>query len=114
MKNTLLAFCGVDCTNCEIFIATQENNFMLKEKIAKKISSSSYKITTDEINCYGCSGNQNIKFKFCNSCKIRECGIENKLNNCGECVKYPCCLLTKAFEMDQTNKIRLDKIKNRK
>jgi hypothetical protein len=105
-----VAYCGILCEDCEIYKATIKDDDMLREEVARKFSSEDYPLKKEDINCLGCSGNNDKLFRFCNECEIRFCGIENNIDNCGECKDYQCKKLSKPFEMDPTNKERLDKI----
>lgn len=105
-----IAYCGILCEECEIYKATLKDDDALRETVARKFSDEDYVLTKEEMNCLGCSGNNEKLFRFCNECEIRLCATEREINNCGECKDYPCKKLTKPFEMDPTNKERLAKI----
>ena len=84
--NEYIAYCGLDCTKCEAFIATKNNDDKLREAVAKKWSElNNVQITKDMINCEGCRQN-GLKTPFCESlCEIRKCAMKNKFETCGNC-----------------------------
>ena len=108
-----LAYCGLVCEECEIYQATIADDPILKETTAQKFSSPKYPIDTADINCYGCSGNDQAVFKFCTECEIRLCGVNHKLDNCGSCTDFPCSLLDQPFENSPENKQRLENYQKR-
>lgn len=105
-----MSYCGILCEDCEIYKATIKDDDVLREQVAIKFSSEDYPLTKEDINCLGCSGNNDALFKFCNECEIRLCSIQRGLENCGLCKDYPCKKLSKPFEFDPANKERLDSI----
>ncbi|TYB83658.1 MAG: DUF3795 domain-containing protein [Kosmotoga sp.] len=105
-----IAYCGILCEECEIYKATLKDDDSLREAVARKFSDEDYPLKKEDKNCLGCSENYDKLFRFCSECEIRLCAIEREINNCGECKDYRCKKLSKPFEMDTTNKERLDKI----
>jgi hypothetical protein len=108
----IIAYCGLVCNDCPIFIATFENNGQKKIELANQYTSDSYKVTPEDINCTGCTSRGSNVFKFCLECDIRLCGIEKEIPNCAYCGVYPCNKLEKPFENAPENKTRLDEIYN--
>ena len=51
----MIAYCGLNCSKCEAYIATQENDDQKREETAQ-IWSKLYmvEINPDQINCDGC------------------------------------------------------------
>lgn len=68
----LKGYCGIDCSSCDCFQATQENNDIKRMNVAIKWSRI-FKMTIlpREIECYGCKSD-NKRFKNCDVCKIRK------------------------------------------
>lgn len=88
----LIAFCGLDCANCEARIATINNDDTLREKVAKEWSElNGVTITADMINCLGCRA-KGVKTPFCESlCPIRQCAIGKGYSTCGDCKEMDGC-----------------------
>jgi hypothetical protein len=58
----LISACGLDCLNCECFLATRSGDQQKKEDIAQRWSEIyQSEITADDINCVGCM-NEGIHF----------------------------------------------------
>lgn len=106
-----LAYCGLDCSTCEAFVATQENSDVKRKQVAEKWSKMfGANIEAEEINCNGC--HSDLLFSHCKVCDIRKCGQERKLNNCGECSDFGCDKLKEMHEYDPMAKKRLERIAN--
>lgn len=91
-KNHYLAYCGLDCEQCEARLATVHNDDTLRKKVAEKWSAlNGIEITPDMINCSGCRID-GAKTAFCDSlCGIRQCAVKNGLETCGACAKKTAC-----------------------
>lgn len=109
----IIAYCGLICNDCPIFISAKNNDLEQKIKLSKEYSNSNYKVSSEEINCTGCHADSKIIFKFCNECEIRLCGIEKGKDNCGYCEEYPCKKLEIPLENSPENKKNLDQIRKR-
>lgn len=65
-------YCGIDCEQCECYIATQKNDDIMRLNIAIKWSKLFKEtILPREINCQGCHSNDQL-FRNCKVCKIRQ------------------------------------------
>lgn len=87
----MIAYCGLDCSKCEGYLATQSDDEERKAKVAKKWSEQyNADIRPEHINCDGCR-QDGKKFFYCSDmCKIRKCCIERALENCAGCKDYMC------------------------
>lgn len=86
----MLAHCGLNCSKCEAYLATQENNDEKRAKTAETWSKMYHaEITPAQINCTGCKSDE-IKFFHCDRCDIRQCCLTNGVENCAECKDYIC------------------------
>jgi len=112
MKETsnLIACCGLDCSKCEGYIATQENDDNKKAEVAKKWSAMyGGDIKPEDINCNGCRP-EGLKFTHCNVCDIRKCCMEKELDNCAGCDMYVCKKLEDFFKLAPDARAVLDKL----
>jgi hypothetical protein len=96
-----LAYCGLDCSACDVFIATRDNNEKLKAKTAKEWSElyGSYlkrELKSTDTNCRGCKTEDSL-FIGCLNCPIRKCCREEKLETCAICKGYETCELLNGF-----------------
>ena len=110
----LFAVCGVNCGECEAYIATQNDDDAARSQIAEKWSKMyNADIKTADLNCEGCIGKGDKHFMYCNSCEIRACGMERGLDNCAFCDDYACDKLVGFFKMSPEAKGNLEAIKAR-
>jgi len=109
----MIAVCGLVCTDCPAYLATQDDDEKRKE-VAQKWSSDEHPIKPEDINCDGCLAVGKRLIKFCDICEVRRCGFERKVETCGHCGDYPCEMINKHFEFIKSPeaKARLDKIKS--
>ena len=53
--------------------------------------------TPENMKCRGCQDVEKCEYD------VKECCIDKKINNCGECNDYPCSKINKAFEITRIN-----------
>jgi hypothetical protein len=94
----IIAYCGINCAECPIYIATQDNDEKLRKETAEK-----YELKLEDCYCDGCGGDGKRIAAFCNKCEVRTCATNKKLENCAYCDDYPCELLNKLHEMYNAN-----------
>ncbi len=94
MKEKMIAFCGIVCSDCRALIATQTNDGELKKEVAKAWSTKKETLKPEDISCEGCLTTGQRLFKFCRTCEVRRCGYENGVENCGYCREFVCEKLT--------------------
>ncbi|MFA6976753.1 MULTISPECIES: DUF3795 domain-containing protein [unclassified Mesotoga] len=103
----MIAFCGIDCTQCETYRATLANDDSLRRETANRWTKDfGFDIAFSEINCCGC--HSDIRFKLCDGCPFKSCCEEKGISNCGECDKYPCKTLERFLRSLPRAKLRLD------
>ena len=108
----MVAFCGLVCTDCKAFIATQENDDAKRRDVAEAWSNLfGREIKPEEINCDGCLTRDGRHINYCNICEIRKCGIEKGVRNCGYCVDYKCEKLGEFFEQASEAEKKLEEIR---
>jgi len=111
MENNI-AFCGINCSECPAYIATQKKDSKEIEKIAKIWSNDSLSFNPDEIYCDGCIS-KGKHFSWCKNCDIKNCCEENGLQNCAYCDDYACEMLKMNFDKVPEAKERLDIIRKK-
>ena len=112
----MIAYCGLVCHTCAIFLATRENNdekrHTMRVKIARQIKEvygTEYE-ADDIADCDGCRAKD--KRIFCKDCQIRKCAQEKDVESCANCTEYACEKLEKLFTTDPEAKTRLDQIRS--
>jgi hypothetical protein len=105
----MIAYCGLDCTACDTFIAASTNDDVLKTRLAIIWSAiNDTEVRPEDINCTGCRGD-GPKLPYCGQhCKIRKCAAPRRIVTCAACAEYPCSLLADVFADAPEAKARLD------
>jgi len=111
----MIAYCGIVCTECPAFIATQQNDDAKRKKVAE-MWSEQYKMAVkpEDINCDGCISGSRKLLNYCSICEIRKCGQDKGVKNCAYCNEYACDKLTKFHAMAPHAKESLEKIRKSK
>ena len=92
----MIAFCGITCTECPAFLATQKDDDNERKKVAEMWSKQfNAKIDPEDINCDGCLSESGRLVSYCRICEIRKCGKEKVVKNCAYCADYACEKLSK-------------------
>jgi hypothetical protein len=87
----LIAYCGLNCIECDAYIATQNNDQSLREKTAAEWSKGyNFTFTPEMINCTGCKGS-GVQVGHCSECEIRNCAMTKNVVNCGACGEFTTC-----------------------
>ena len=108
----MIAYCGLDCAECNAFKATQAKDSERKKQLAKQWTEGlKVEFRPEDINCDGCISDSLRIFGYCNVCEIRKCGREKKVKNCAYCHKYPCEKLSGLFSGYSKAKETLDEIR---
>lgn len=109
---TMIAYCGLCCTECDAYKATQSGDAERIEATAAKWRElfSPY-ITAENILCDGCKSNDGWLTGYCAFCKVRSCAIEKAVPNCAHCADYgQCDIIAEFLEHAPEAKARLDSL----
>ena len=114
MNDKKYGICGIDCSKCPAYIATINDDNVLREKTAKEWSKLyGLNLKPEDINCLGCH-NDKVLWRHCKECDIRKCALSKKLSSCAYCPYYPCNNLRKWFDEVPEAKENLNKSRNKK
>ena len=82
--HTLIACCGLDCSQCDARIATLTGDEVLRNETARRWSAMNQapEITPETICCTGCR-TEGAKFAYCALCAIRQCAVRRGHATCG-------------------------------
>ncbi len=108
----IIAYCGLVCSDCEAYIATQADDMAALERVAAKwrVEFNAPNMTVESIICDGClEGGR--KCGHCAECQIRACGIAHGVANCAHCPDYACEQLVGFFNMVPPARAVLDGIR---
>lgn len=113
----MLAYCGIVCDGCPIYLATFEEDPSLKEKLRDQIArqcSTAYgmNMLPEAItDCDGCRMKSGRLFSGCRTCEIRKCASLRSLENCAFCKDYACVRLQEFFLGAPEAKAELERIR---
>ena len=94
----MIAFCGIVCSECPAFLATQEDDDAKRKKVAEAWSKQfNMPVKPEDVNCDGCMAEGKRLVGYCHICQIRKCGQQKGVENCAHCDEYACDKLTKFF-----------------
>jgi hypothetical protein len=109
----MVAYCGIICTDCPGYVATQANDLVKLEELAEH-ARKEYgmpNVTVASVMCDGCLSASSRKRGYCAECAIRACGVEHGVANCAHCPDYACEKLTAFFNMAPAGRTVLDEIR---
>ena len=108
----MIGVCGLTCTECPAYQATQNNDDAARAKTAETWSKEFHAdIKPADINCDGCVSQSGRLFHHCHVCEIRRCGMGHGVVNCAYCDDYGCARLVAFFEMAPEAKRTLESIR---
>ena len=87
-----IACCGLDCEQCDAYIATLHDDQALREKTAKLWAELNHApILPEHIHCQGCRAD-GAKTVFCEQlCAVRRCARQRGVDTCGDCPEVETC-----------------------
>ncbi|MDP6150407.1 MAG: DUF3795 domain-containing protein [Gammaproteobacteria bacterium] len=92
------AYCGLDCSGCEVYQATTFDDDDLRQKYADKVLEQfKVKVEPATVNCFGCK-DERPKTGYCAMCEVRKCTTDKGLENCAFCEYYGCEKLQKVHK----------------
>ena len=107
----IIAFCGILCSECPAFKATQAGDEEALAKQAEEWSSEDSPLEADDLLCDGCIYTDKRVTKFCLDCDVRHCALEKGVENCAHCDDFPCEKLEKPWSMSVDAKTTLEEIR---
>lgn len=109
----MIAMCGLVCTECEAYIATQSDDQEAKVQVAEKWTKIwGVELTPKDITCDGCQSETGRLSSYARAgCQIRPCARERKVINCAYCEDYACETLEKFFALAPESKAALEEIR---
>lgn len=107
----MIAYCGLDCSECKAFKATQNGDFERKKELAKQWTEGlKVEFKPEDINCNGCKSD--TLSGWCRKiCKIRPCAEEKKVKTCAHCNDYLCGKLKEFLLNEPVATKNLEKIR---
>ncbi len=109
----MIAYCGLICTDCPAYIATQADDRAALERVAAQWRQeyNAPDITVESVICDGCLTDQGRKGSHCFECDIRACAMALNAANCAHCADYACEKLQGFFGFVPDARATLDGIR---
>jgi hypothetical protein len=109
----MIAYCGLVCTDCPAYIATQADDRAALEQVAAQWREefNAPGITVEYVVCDGCLAEDGRKCGHCAECDIRACGVSRGVANCAHCDDYACEKLERFFGFAPDAQRVLDEIR---
>ena len=109
----IVAMCGIACSECPAYLATQNDDNGARAKCAAMWSSASFPLQPADIECDGCPTRDGRVLSFCLACPVRQCALEREVENCASCDDYACDKLEQSWKVTEGTaaKANLDKIR---
>ena len=94
----MIGYCGLNCRECDAYIATVGDDWELRKKTAKLWAElNDAPILPEHINCEGCC-RDGVKTVFCEAiCDIRRCAMKKGVSTCGACPELETCTTVGAI-----------------
>ena len=107
------AYCGLDCGGCEAYIATQKNDRVGLEAIAKNWAAQfgGKALGAEACICDGCLSVKRISSAHAATCGIRLCASARGVVTCAHCPDYGCATLQGFFAFAPVLKEKLEAIR---
>ena len=109
----LFAFCGLDCTACEAYQATQANDVARQQALLER-----WRVEYDAnmdmsaVTCDGCSSCGRLG-GYCAACPVRACSTARGLENCAACPDYACETLSSFLAVAPQARANLEMLRGR-
>lgn len=90
--DTMIAYCGINCTACDAYLATQANDRAAQGALLEKwrVEYDAPEMTLAAVTCDGCTSTGRLG-GYCNECPMHACGAEKDVQNCASCDDYEDC-----------------------
>ena len=100
MTEPMIAYCGLVCTGCPLFIAAGSND-KEKARVVVLLLKREYGIDAaiEDIYCDGCRAEGRL-YAGCARCEIRPCAIARGVATCGRCADFPCPTIETFLEAE--------------
>lgn len=107
------AYCGLDCGECEAYIATQKNDRAGLEATAKKWAEQfgGKPVAAEMCLCDGCATVRRASTAHAATCGIRLCASARGVLTCAHCQDYGCAILQGFFAFAPVLKDKLEAIR---
>ena len=109
----MISYCGIDCSGCPAYKATQADDMEALAKVAEEWSEQfGMEIPPESIICDSCkTGDDARRSGYCDICGVRICAVEKEVETCAHCDEYICEILQACPGFSAEGKAILDRIR---
>ena len=109
----MVAYCGLTCSRCDAFIATQAGDMAALERSAKRVREEfGYEAATAQSTmCDGCLAESETLCDYCYQCGVRACATRRGVVNCAHCAYFGCDTLEGFLVMAPEARVNLEAIR---
>ena len=112
MESKIIAYCGITCSSCDAYLATQSGDQAELERVAEAWRKQfDPHITAASIVCDGCLVDSGPVASYCSWCPNRACAKDRGVASCAHCSDYPCDTLAPHLEHAPEMRDLLDAIR---
>jgi hypothetical protein len=109
----LQAFCGLDCGECEAYLATRSNDQAALERVAEKWAAQYGRkdLSAEMCICDGCPAGKRLSSAHASACGLRLCASSRGVRTCAHCPDYGCETLKGFFVFAPVLRDKLEAIR---
>ncbi len=109
----IIAACGLVCSECDAYLATQANDLEALERLAQQAREEfgQEDATAETTMCDGCLTDTGRQIGYCATCEVRACAFHRGVMNCAHCADYACETLEAFFAQATGARPVLDEIR---
>ena len=112
MMERMVAYCGLVCTDCDAYVATQAGDMDALEGMARKWSAEfGLELTAADSMCDGCLATTGRQIGYCQDCAIRTCAVQREVETCAHCDEYACDKVEAFSKPGTAHRTTLDDIR---
>jgi hypothetical protein len=108
--NETISFCGIECTVCPAYVATQADDREALAKVAVGWSSQfGIDVEVESLLCDGCRSGARL-CGYCGMCGVHKCASGRGVVTCAHCDDYGCEVLEACPAFQSNGREMLEKI----
>jgi len=109
----MIAYCGLVCSDCPAYVATQADDRAALEKVAAQWREeyNHPDATAESVICDGCLATSGRLGCYGPGCEVRACAVGRGVVSCGHCADYACDKLENLFKLAPDARPVLDEVR---
>jgi hypothetical protein len=109
----LISYCGLDCGECEAYLASQADDQVALAKVAEKWTKEfgAKELTAEMCVCDGCASGRRLNTAHAATCGLRLCASSRSVPTCAHCDDYMCETLRQFVQFAPVLGEKLEKLR---